>query len=519
TLVLGLDGIARVLHAVSRRAVSVEPDPASLGYLAPEVASGDPYDARADVFSVGVLLWEVLSEKRLLPGADLAENVKRVRAGSLPAATVPEKAAWAKGLVDVAAKALAASPDARWPTAAVMAAELRKAAGLKLAPASTAAAFARSGFGERVRARREALEGGSSPGRAPEPVVASPPAPPAAKPQASPPAAPVAPAVKPAAPPARPAAPPESSFLEVELESAIDTVLVAPGLRAPVTEVIELGSELLLDAASNSSIPPAASSSLGGFVRDPFAAPGALAPAPLPPEGLRFTPPPAPAVAVAPVVVLRGAAATEEPSPPSISGSPHFAAAIAAPMPPPPRAPPAAPAPMRPAPSPLFAAEAPPLEALAVDEPVVPAPSRRRKAIVLGGVAVLGVVVFALAAVRLASREPDTSTSAATKPPAASAPPPVTAALATTPPPPPSTPAPAASAAPPPASAAAPTPPPAATVAASPPAAPPVVPHAPPVAPRPTPVAAAAAPYRPPATPGPAAVKPRPKPTFDPNSL
>src|SRR5262249_12546494 len=102
-----------------------------------------------------------------------------------------------KGLVAVAAKALAASPDDRWPTASAMAAEIRKAAGLKLAPASTAAAFAKSTMGEPVRARRTRLEGSE------------------------------------------------------------DIVQVAPGIEAPVADIIELGSESLLEILWDSVRPPA----------------------------------------------------------------------------------------------------------------------------------------------------------------------------------------------------------------------------------------------------------------------
>ncbi len=499
TIALGLDGIARVLHAVSRRALGVEPDPASRGYLAPEVAAGDPYDARADVFSAGVLLWEALSEKPLFQESDPEANARRVRASPLPPATVPEKAAWARGLVEVTAKALAAEPDARWPTAAVMAAEVRKAAGLKLAPASTAAAFARSAFGERVKARRESLDAGSFSGRPPAPAAPSPavaaPSPPVVAPS---PAAP--------APAPRPPKLPEPSFLDVDLESAVDTVLVAPGLRAPVEEVIELGSELLLESASNSSIPPAASSSLGGFVRDPFSVPGAPAPPPPPPEAPRVAPPPPPpAVAVAPVVMVHSAAVVEEPEPSSITGAPHFAAAMHEPPPAPPRAPPA-PAPAPPAPSlaaPFIAPEPP--EAPAVDDYVVPAPARRLRFLVLGGVAALGLVVLALVAVRLTRKEPDaTPVTSSPLPPVVSAvspPPPPTSAAA-------SAPAPPAPSSPPIATATA-TPVPAQTATVR-----PTLPAA-----KPTPVVAAAKPFTPPAAHAPAAAKPRPKPTFDPNSL
>src|SRR4029077_3405665 len=131
---------------------------ASLGYLAPELHAGAPYDARADVFGGGVLLLEALSGGRLFPEGDSVAILARLRSAGLAPAAVPNKAPWAKGLVGVAAKALAVSPEDRWSTAAEMAAEIRKVAGLRLAPAAVASSFAQTVMAERVRARRERLE-------------------------------------------------------------------------------------------------------------------------------------------------------------------------------------------------------------------------------------------------------------------------------------------------------------------------------------------------------------------------
>jgi hypothetical protein len=166
TVVVGLDGIARVLHAIARRLPGAQAEAASLGYLAPEVHNGAPYDARADVFSAGVLLWEGLSGRRLFPETDAVAILERLRDAAPLPATVPDKARWAQGLVGVAAKALSVKPDDRWATPAAMAAEIRKIAGLRLAPAAAASSFAQTAMGERARARRARLE--SSPAGRPE---------------------------------------------------------------------------------------------------------------------------------------------------------------------------------------------------------------------------------------------------------------------------------------------------------------------------------------------------------------
>ncbi len=167
TILVGSDGVGRVLHAVARRAVDATAEAASLPYLAPELHANDAHDGRADVFSIGVLLWELVAGKPLTGEGQEAAGV-RVRSAPLEAPEVPEKALWAKALVPVVTKALAAAAEDRWSTAAVMAAEIRKAAGLKLAAASAAAAYARAKFGERVKQRRTRWE--SRPSRPPSTV-------------------------------------------------------------------------------------------------------------------------------------------------------------------------------------------------------------------------------------------------------------------------------------------------------------------------------------------------------------
>lgn len=125
TVLFGADGVGRVLHAVARRAPDAQPEAASLPYLAPEVHTSDARDGRADVFSVGVLLWEALEGKRLTSEGDEPAGV-RVRSAPLPTPSVPDKAPWAKGLASVVSKALAAAPEDRWPTAAAMAGEIAR---------------------------------------------------------------------------------------------------------------------------------------------------------------------------------------------------------------------------------------------------------------------------------------------------------------------------------------------------------------------------------------------------------
>jgi serine/threonine-protein kinase len=53
-------------------------------YLSPEAAMGKEVDARADVFAVGILLWEAMAGRRLFLGESDYETVKRVQRAEVP---------------------------------------------------------------------------------------------------------------------------------------------------------------------------------------------------------------------------------------------------------------------------------------------------------------------------------------------------------------------------------------------------------------------------------------------------
>jgi serine/threonine-protein kinase len=54
------------------------------GYLAPEVARGEDADARCDVFSLGIVLWELMAGRRLFLGETDYQTVKLVRHANIP---------------------------------------------------------------------------------------------------------------------------------------------------------------------------------------------------------------------------------------------------------------------------------------------------------------------------------------------------------------------------------------------------------------------------------------------------
>ena len=85
-------------------------------YLSPEAAHGEDVDTRADVFAVGVLLWELITGRRLFLGDSDRETLELVRRCRVPslAGTHADVGDELAGLV---AKALARNPEDRWQSA------------------------------------------------------------------------------------------------------------------------------------------------------------------------------------------------------------------------------------------------------------------------------------------------------------------------------------------------------------------------------------------------------------------
>lgn len=94
------------------------------GYMSPEHARGQPIDARADVFAAGIVLWELLSGRRMYraEGSDsLLDVAKRAEVPALtPRGEVPEL----ERLRALTMRALSIDPDERFESTAVMSREL-----------------------------------------------------------------------------------------------------------------------------------------------------------------------------------------------------------------------------------------------------------------------------------------------------------------------------------------------------------------------------------------------------------
>lgn len=95
-----------------------------LAYTAPEIACGVPADARSDVFSLGVMLHELLLGPRFANGTEFGEAVQMVRDGRFHLNVMEPNLP--RGLRDVIERALDRAPMNRYPHARALAFDLRR---------------------------------------------------------------------------------------------------------------------------------------------------------------------------------------------------------------------------------------------------------------------------------------------------------------------------------------------------------------------------------------------------------
>ncbi|MBI2388063.1 MAG: serine/threonine protein kinase, partial [Deltaproteobacteria bacterium] len=122
-ILVGLDGVARVTDfGVAKslesraRATTEGALKGKVGYMAPEYVDGRPIDRRADVFALGVVLWEALANERLFKGRNDAEILVKVQSARIPRMReiAPELA---DAIDPVLGRAIERVPEGRWPTA------------------------------------------------------------------------------------------------------------------------------------------------------------------------------------------------------------------------------------------------------------------------------------------------------------------------------------------------------------------------------------------------------------------
>jgi serine/threonine-protein kinase len=85
-------------------------------YLSPEAANGQEVDARADIFAIGIVLWEMLAGKRLFWGENDYATVKLIQKANIPR-LAPLNREVDEAFEEVLVRALSRDPKTRYQTA------------------------------------------------------------------------------------------------------------------------------------------------------------------------------------------------------------------------------------------------------------------------------------------------------------------------------------------------------------------------------------------------------------------
>jgi eukaryotic-like serine/threonine-protein kinase len=117
-------GIAHIAHRQDGLSVFGDVAAGSPYYMAPEQVRQESVDRRADVFSLGVVLYELLTNVKPFQGTTLEEITGAVLRHEPPLASVAEPAV-PPALAEIAAKAMAKNPDDRYRSARALARDLR----------------------------------------------------------------------------------------------------------------------------------------------------------------------------------------------------------------------------------------------------------------------------------------------------------------------------------------------------------------------------------------------------------
>jgi serine/threonine-protein kinase len=154
------------------------------GYMSPEHARGEAIDARADVFAVGIVMWELLAGRRMYRRESDVPMIEQAKKADIP--PLPEKGLPLEPKVHaLVKKALAANRDERYASAAAMLRDveaLMSEAKLVASPLKLGEWLVQS-FGDEILEQRRARER-----LTPMPSLAAPPATHSSSPPTHPPA-------------------------------------------------------------------------------------------------------------------------------------------------------------------------------------------------------------------------------------------------------------------------------------------------------------------------------------------
>jgi len=120
-VLVGVDGVARVLDFGIAKALQHLDDSVTgrrmgkMGYMSPEQILGERLTQRSDVFSAGIVFWELLAMRRLFPADQPEERMQSILRGDYPkpSSLRPDVSPELDALV---MKALEREPEARFAT-------------------------------------------------------------------------------------------------------------------------------------------------------------------------------------------------------------------------------------------------------------------------------------------------------------------------------------------------------------------------------------------------------------------
>jgi serine/threonine-protein kinase len=118
-------GIAHANDVVTDQAIlSDDAIKGKAGYMSPEHARGEDIDARADVFAVGIVLWELVAGRRMYQkdAGPLLEQAREANIPELPPRDLPAE----DRLRAIIAKALSREREQRYPSAQAMLRDLQE---------------------------------------------------------------------------------------------------------------------------------------------------------------------------------------------------------------------------------------------------------------------------------------------------------------------------------------------------------------------------------------------------------
>jgi serine/threonine-protein kinase len=128
------------------------------GYMSPEQALGKQVDRRSDIFSLGIVLFELTTSRRLFRGEHDIDTLKLVIGGPIPKPTSIDPK-YPPGLERIVLKALDRHVEARYQTAQELAEDLRaylKSERIVVAQSALSGLMKRV-LGERIEQRRKAV--------------------------------------------------------------------------------------------------------------------------------------------------------------------------------------------------------------------------------------------------------------------------------------------------------------------------------------------------------------------------